>query len=127
MISRKTAVLLPFTRPLFYTSRKAPLPENSLGGTKRHFYLMVRQNFCSSDFAVEKQHKKPFLYQRDVFPRAKRKIFGNHKKEIYGGYVTNYASEVSDAQNSVNWRIFHADETNIYLITKSILCLKMSD
>ena len=40
----------------------------------------------------------------------------DEKKEIYGGYVTNYASEVSDAQKSVNWRIFHADETNIYLI-----------
>ena len=38
------------------------------------------------------------------------------KKEIYGGVITNYASDASAAQQSVNWKIFHSDGTNIYLI-----------
>ena len=36
--------------------------------------------------------------------------------EDYGGYVTNYASSDSAAQQSVGWRIFHSDGENIYLI-----------
>ncbi len=40
----------------------------------------------------------------------------DEKKEIYGQTVTNYADTSSDAQKSVNWKIFHSDGTNIYLI-----------
>lgn len=48
---------------------------------------------------------------RDIYSMSE-----DEKKEIYGGYVTNYASYTSEAQKSVNWRIFHSDGTNIYLI-----------
>ena len=40
----------------------------------------------------------------------------NMTTEHYGGTVTNYASSDSAAQQSVNWRIFHTDGENIYLI-----------
>ena len=36
--------------------------------------------------------------------------------EAYGKKVTNYASDTSEAQQSVDWKIFHTDGENIYLI-----------
>ena len=39
----------------------------------------------------------------------------------YGATVTNYASADSEAQQSVNWRIFHTDGTNIYLIADNYI------
>ena len=41
--------------------------------------------------------------------------------EDYGAIVTNYASADSAAQKSVNWRIFHTDGTNIYLIADNYI------
>ena len=38
----------------------------------------------------------------------------NNPSEYYGGYVTNYTTPNGDP--NVGWRIFYADESNIYLI-----------
>ena len=38
----------------------------------------------------------------------------NNPSEYYGGYVTNYTTPSGDP--NVGWRIFYADESNIYLI-----------
>ena len=38
----------------------------------------------------------------------------NNPEEHFGGYVTNYTTPSGDP--NVKWRIFYADESNIYLI-----------
>ena len=38
------------------------------------------------------------------------------EKDDYGGYVTNYVAPNGVNDEGINWRIFHSDGTNIYLI-----------
>ena len=43
----------------------------------------------------------------------------NNPSEYYGGYVTNYTTPSGDP--NVGWRIFYADESNIYLIASDYI------
>ena len=43
----------------------------------------------------------------------------NNPNEHYGGYVTNYTTPSGDP--NVKWRIFYADESNIYLIASDYI------
>ena len=43
----------------------------------------------------------------------------NNPSEHYGGYVTNYTTPSGDP--NVKWRIFYADESNIYLIASDYI------
>ena len=43
----------------------------------------------------------------------------NNPSEHYGGYVTNYTTPSGDP--NVGWRIFYADESNIYLIASDYI------
>ena len=49
----------------------------------------------------------------------KAEEIANNPDEHYGGYVTNYTTPSGDP--NVRWRIFYADESNIYLIANNYI------
>ena len=66
---------------------------------------------ASATKTIVVEAKKPVVIDKEEI--------SNNPKEYFGGYVINYTTPSGDP--NVKWRIFYADESNIYLITDNYI------
>ena len=94
------------------------------GGIDRAVRAPVYKHSCASrpvvalksDVEIQKQSDGTFRIKTKVAETGDKVTALTLSTDDYGAYVSNYASNNSEAQQSVGWRIFHSDGENIYLI-----------